>query len=59
VSVKVRIVVTLDPEAATPRDLREAFATALRSSIQRAWASGRIDTAQAEELLRTVPEIAR
>lgn len=51
----VRFVVMLDPEASTLRDWREAFAQALRDSIQRAWASGKIDIAQAEELIRVVP----
>lgn len=55
----VRIVATFDPDAPTPRDLRERFSQALRDAIQRARLAGQIDVAQAEELIRTLPERER
>jgi hypothetical protein len=56
IAVKMRFVVMLDLEASATQDLPEVFGAAVRDSIQRALAGGKIDTAQAEELLRVVPK---
>jgi hypothetical protein len=41
------------------RDLRKAFAQALRGALQRARLGGRIDYAQSEELWRVVPNASK
>lgn len=43
----------------SPRQVRMAFAQALREAIQRAYADGRITQELAEELWRVVPEPER
>lgn len=57
--MSVRIVAVFELYGASPRKLRERFAQALREAVQRAWADGRIDLAQAEELIRALPERGR
>lgn len=52
----IRLVIPIDPQAATPRDLRSEFAAALRQAIMRAFLAGRLDVAQAEECWRVVPD---
>ena len=50
------LAIPLNPNATTPRDLRIAFAAALREAILRAYQHGRLDVGQAEELWRVVPD---
>jgi hypothetical protein len=54
--MKVALVVNIDTDGLSPREVRQAFAQALRDAIQRARAKRRIDAAQAEELWRVVPD---
>jgi len=55
----LNLLVPLDPQGLSPRELRQAFAQALRDSIQRARQRGKLDTGQAEELWRVVPDPER
>ncbi len=57
--MNVQLVVVFDPSGLTPRELRQAFAQALRDAIQRARVKGRIDAAVAEELWRVTPDPER
>ena len=52
----IRLVIPIDPEAATPRELRSEFAAALREAILRAFLAGRLDVGQVEECWRVVPD---
>jgi hypothetical protein len=54
-----RILAIVDIADASPRELRERFVEAERSAIQRAYAGGRIDFAQAEEFIRALPARGR
>lgn len=54
-----RIVAVVEIDNASPSELRERFIEAVRAGIQRAWSAGRIDLAQAEELIRAMPAITR
>jgi hypothetical protein len=52
---RVRLVAVIDLRGASPHELRERFAQALRDAVQRACADDRINIGQAEELIRTIP----
>lgn len=57
VVVEPRIRIAL--RARTPRALRERFADAFRAAISRAYADGRVDLGQAEDLRRILPAPGR
>ena len=54
-NARVRIVAIVDVAGASPHEIRERFAQAIREAVERAWSVGRIDLPIAEELIRTLP----
>jgi hypothetical protein len=57
--MKLTLVIVLDTHALSPKKLRQNFARAVRDAIQRARQRGRIDSAEAEELWRVIPDPER
>lgn len=55
----IRLIVEFDPAGMQPREVRKAFAQALRDAIAQSRMSGDIDPAVAEELWRVVPDPER
>ncbi len=55
----IRLIVAVNPKAATPREARTGFAAAIRQAIMRAFLAGRLDVDHAEELWRVVPDPER
>jgi hypothetical protein len=55
----LKIIALVDMDVATPRELRDRFIDAVRQAVTRAWACGRIDLAEAEELIRALPARGR
>ena len=55
----VQVVARCEVDGASPRELRERFAEALRAGIVGELVANRIDLAEAEELRRILPESGR
>lgn len=55
----IELTVRFPATAATPRELRESFASAIVTAVLEAHLAGRISTPEAEELVRTIPSAGR
>jgi hypothetical protein len=55
----IRLAITVDPQGATPRELRARFVHALRAAVFLAALAGHVDIAFAEELWRAIPDPER